>query len=111
MFTYGPQSPTAYANGPSIVEKQDEWIVAVLNKMRAEGKTRLNANEDAEQEWKKTINTLHGMSLRDKVEGWYMGTNIPGKPREALNYAGGMPLYLKTINEVIDQDFKGFTVT
>ncbi len=34
-----------------------------------------------------------------------------GKPREALNYAGGMPLYLKTINEVIDQDFKGFTVT
>jgi len=78
MFTYGPQSPTAYANGPSIVEKQDEWIVAVLNKMRAEGKTRLNANEDAEQEWKKTINTLHGMSLRDKVEGWYMGTNIPG---------------------------------
>ncbi len=78
MFTYGPQSPTAYANGPSIVEKQDEWIVAVLNKMRAEGKTRLNANEDAEQEWKKTINTLHGMSLRDKVDGWYMGTNIPG---------------------------------
>jgi len=130
MFTYGPQSPTAYANGPSIVEKQDEWIVAVLNKMRAEGKTRLNANEDAEQEWKKTINTLHGMSLRDKVDGWYMGTNIPGsyscgvglairanlcvdtgKPREALNYAGGMPLYLKTINEVIEQDFKGFTVT
>ena len=50
----------------------------MLNKMRAEGKTRLNANEDAEQEWKKTINTLHGMSLRDKVEGWYMGTNIPG---------------------------------
>ncbi|KAK4895591.1 hypothetical protein LTR27_006374 [Elasticomyces elasticus] len=111
LFTYGPQSPTAYANGPSIVEKQDEWIVAVLNKMRSEGKTRLNANEDAEQEWKKTINTLHAMSLRDKVEGWYMGTNIPGKPREALNYAGGLPLYCKTLNAVLDKDLEGFTVS
>ncbi|KAK3628482.1 hypothetical protein LTR56_003861 [Elasticomyces elasticus] len=111
LFTYGPQSPTAYANGPSIVEKQDEWIVAVLNKMRSEGKARLNANEDAEQEWKKTINTLHAMSLRDKVEGWYMGTNIPGKPREALNYAGGLPLYCKTLNEVLDKDLEGFTVS
>lgn len=40
-----------------------------------------------------------------------MGTNIPGKPREALNYAGGMPLYLKTIQDVLDEGFKGFTVT
>ncbi|KAK5117570.1 hypothetical protein LTR62_004992 [Meristemomyces frigidus] len=110
-FAYGPQSPTAYANGPTIVEKQDEWIVAALKKLREQSKTRLNANEDAEQEWKKTINSLHAMSLRDKVEGWYMGTNIPGKPREALNYAGGVPLYVKTIFEALEQDFRGFTVT
>jgi hypothetical protein len=88
-----------YANsspGPSIVEKQDEWIIGVLNKMRDQGKTRIVANEDVEQEWKKTINSLHSLSLRDKVvsdemicatprgnaderqDGWYMGTNIPG---------------------------------
>ncbi|EMC93437.1 hypothetical protein BAUCODRAFT_240427 [Baudoinia panamericana UAMH 10762] len=110
LYTYGPQSPTAYANGPTIVEKQDEWIVTVLKKMREEGKTMINPTQNAEMEWKETINSLHKLSLRDKTEGWYMGTNIPGKPREALNYAGGIPLYTKTIFEVLDQDFKGFTV-
>lgn len=40
-----------------------------------------------------------------------IGTNIPGKPREALNYAGGIPLYLKTIQEAIQPEWKGFTVT
>jgi hypothetical protein len=39
------------------------------------------------------------------------GTNIPGKPREALNYAGGIPTYLKTIREVLDNNFEGFTVS
>ncbi|KAI7627945.1 hypothetical protein KC346_g462, partial [Hortaea werneckii] len=111
LYTYGPQSPTAYANGPSIVEPQDEWIVDVMRKMREQGKTRLNPEVEAEREWKGLVNTIHAMTLRDKVDGWYMGTNIPGKPREALNYAGGIPLYLKTIREAIQPEWKGFTVT
>ena len=73
MFTYGPQSPTAYANGPSIVEPQDEWIVDVMRKMRDEGKTRLNPDLNAELDFKKQVNEIHAMTLRDKVEGWYMG--------------------------------------
>jgi hypothetical protein len=39
------------------------------------------------------------------------GTNIPGKPRQVLNYAGGVPLYLKQIKEVFDQDLEGFEVS
>lgn len=76
MYTYGPQSPTAYANGPSIVEPQAEWILSVMKKMKQQEKTRINANEDAEQEWKKTINQLHSLSLRDKVDGWYVSWQI-----------------------------------
>lgn len=73
MFTYGPQSPTAYANGPTIVEPQGEWIVRVMREMRDRGCTRIDANEGAEREWKETIRSLHSLSLRDKTEGWYMG--------------------------------------
>jgi len=73
MFTYGPQSPTAYANGPTIVEPQGEWIVRVMREMRDRGYTRIDANEGAEREWKETIRSLHSLSLRDKTEGWYMG--------------------------------------
>jgi hypothetical protein len=39
-----------------------------------------------------------------------MGTNIPGKVKEALNYGGGIPLYVKTINEVLANGYEGFTV-
>lgn len=73
MFTYGPQSPTAYANGPTIVEPQGEWIIRVMKEMRERGRTRINAEEGAEKEWKETIRSLHSLSLRDKTEGWYMG--------------------------------------
>ena len=40
-----------------------------------------------------------------------MGTNIPGKPKQALNYAGGVPLYLKTIREVLENNFDGFELS
>jgi hypothetical protein len=39
-----------------------------------------------------------------------MGANIPGKPREQLNYAGGFPLYQKECRVVLDEGFKGFNV-
>lgn len=76
LYTYGPQSPTAYANGPSIVEPQDEWIVDVMKRMREQGKTRLNPEVEAEREWKGMVNRIHAMTLRDKVDGWYMGTSL-----------------------------------
>lgn len=40
----------------------------------------------------------------------YMGTNIPGKPKEALNYGGGLPLYIETINKVLKNNHDGFLV-
>ncbi|KAK6439537.1 hypothetical protein LTR95_004256 [Oleoguttula sp. CCFEE 5521] len=109
MYTYGPHSPTAYANGPSIVEPQAEWIVSVMNKMREEGKTRITAKVEAEREWKEEIRRLHSTSLRDRIDGWYNGTNIPGNVKQPLNYNGGIPLYLKTIRATLD-DFDGFEV-
>ena len=81
-----------------------------MQRLRSAGKTRINAREDAEKDWKKLVNDLHSTSVRDKTEGWYMGTNVPGKPREALNYNGGIPQYLKTIKSVKDNDLEGFEV-
>ncbi len=73
FFLYGPQAPTAYANGPSITEPQGDWCVDVMKRMRDAGKTRINATVEAEQEWKKEVNYLHSFTLRDKTDGWYMG--------------------------------------
>ncbi|KAK3722215.1 hypothetical protein LTR37_002648 [Vermiconidia calcicola] len=111
FYTYGPHAPTAYANGPSIVQPQADWITDVCVKMREQGKTKIDATKDAEDQWKETVNTMHAMTLRHNVDSWYMGTNIPGKPKQALNYAGGIPLYLKTIREAFENDFEGFEVS
>lgn len=92
FFLYGPQGPTAFSNGPSCVEPQGDWVVDVLKSMREKGLTRIDPKEEAERGWKATVRELHSRSLRDKVDGWYNGANIPGKPKEPLNYAGGIPL-------------------
>ena len=73
FYTYGPHSPTAYANGPSIVQPQGDWIVSVCKKMREEGKTKIDAQEKAEDDWKELVNKLHSMTLRHNVDSWYMG--------------------------------------
>ena len=75
FFLYGPQAPTAYANGPSITEPQGEWVVDVLKRLRGMGKTRINATVEAEMAWKKQVNELHRYTLRNEVDSWYMGTN------------------------------------
>ena len=73
FYTYGPHSPTAYANGPSINEVQIEWIIELSKKMRKEGQTKVHAQKQAEEDWKEMINKTHAMTLRDKVDSWYMG--------------------------------------
>ena len=133
FFLYGPQAPTAYANGPSITEPQGDWVVDVMKRMRSMGKTRINATVEKEREWKEEVNRLHKGTLRDTVTGsWYMvriasskfgdlfrvrdadeyqGGNIPGKPREPLNYAGGIPMYLQKIRGAVENDFEGFVLS
>lgn len=70
FFTYGPQSPTAFSNGPSCVEAQSDWIAEVLVKMRDRGLSRIDAEEEAEQEWRKLVNSLCEMTLLPSVDSW-----------------------------------------
>ena len=73
FYTYGPHAPTAYGNGPSIVQPQGDWIVDVCIKMREEGKTKLDAKKEKEDEWKELVNTMHSATLRHNIDSWYMG--------------------------------------
>ncbi|KAF7191091.1 Cyclopentanone 1,2-monooxygenase [Pseudocercospora fuligena] len=111
FYTYGPHAPTAYGNGPSIVEPQCEWILKTMQLMAKDGKTKINAQAQAEQEWKKITNDFHAATVRDSVDSWYMGTNIPGKPRQALNYAGGLTRYIDSINGCQEKGFEGFDLS
>lgn len=95
FFLYGAQGPTAFSNGPSCVEAQGEWIIDTMKKMEKENIVYLDATTDAEKEWRQNVTQLNDKTLFPLTSSWYMGANIPGKPREQLNYAGGLPLYTK----------------
>ncbi len=78
--------------------------------MRDKGWQKIDAQEEAEIMWKKAVDqAVHG-SLRASVDSWYNGANIPGKVKEHLNYAGGIPNYKRILAEVRDKGMEGFTV-
>ena len=108
FFLYGAQGPTAFSNGPSCVELQGDWIVDAIAKLRKEGITYLNARKEGEEEWRNKVQDLNEKTLFPHTNSWYMGANIPGKPREQLNFPGGFPLYYEETRNVLDNGFKGF---
>lgn len=108
FFLYGAQGPTAFSNGPSCVEAQGDWIVKAIAKCRDEDIKYLEATKQAEESWRQKVTELSDKTLFPIADSWYMGANIPGKPREQLNYAGGIPLYMKECQEVLDNGFAGF---
>jgi cation diffusion facilitator CzcD-associated flavoprotein CzcO len=111
FMIYGPQAPTAFANGPSAVEPQADWIVEVLQDMRSEGKQRIEATTKAERGWKELVISSSAKSLRHNVPSGWNGGNIPGKMQEPLSYAGGLTDYRNRIDEVRQNGMTGFVVS
>lgn len=110
LYLYGPQSPSGFCNGPSCAELQGDWVVRCLADLRDKGVTRFETTEAAETVWGQIVQSLAGMTLFPRANSWYMGANIPGKPREMLNYPGGLALYLQQCKAVADRGYEGFAL-
>ncbi|KAH8678900.1 putative cyclopentanone 1,2-monooxygenase [Tricladium varicosporioides] len=107
-FLYGPQGPTAFANGPTIVELQGDWIIDAIDYCEKNNKKTMDATAQSEAGWTKHVAELCDITLFPGTDSWYMGANIPGKPRESLNYAGGIPRYVRESKEVAEKGYTGF---
>lgn len=110
LYLYGPQSPSGFCNGPTCAEVQGEWIVELLTHLRDEGVTRVEATGEAEETWRELVHGIAEMTLFPRADSWYMGANIPGKPREMLNWPGGLQLYLQSCREVAAAGYSGFVL-
>ncbi|KNG48071.1 cyclopentanone 1,2-monooxygenase [Stemphylium lycopersici] len=111
FFTYGPQAPTALCNGPTCAELQGTWILQAMNHMKEKSLKKMVVQRESEDQWKELIWKLANASLLPSVDSWYMGTNVPGKPREPLIYLGGVPTYYKTLNEAAANGYTGFSLS
>jgi cation diffusion facilitator CzcD-associated flavoprotein CzcO len=111
FFTYGPQAPTAFSNGPACVEVQGDWIVEALVNHRSQGHSRMEPTEAAEQSYRKLVNDRTNATLYPLAKSYYMGSNVEGKPVEALNFPSGIPMYKAMLNECRSQGYTGFTIS
>lgn len=109
FMVYSPQAPTSLSNGPPIIEIQIDWIADAIRAMRDQKIKYIDAKFDAAEKWRNDIQEVNKMTLYPDSRNWYMGDNIPGKPREQLLYLNGVDTYNRITRDALD-GWKGFNV-
>jgi cyclohexanone monooxygenase len=110
LMLYGPQSPSAFWNGPSCAEMQGDWVIDCLTYLRDKGMTRIEATVAAGASWTEHMQELAEGTLLPLADSWYMGANIPGKPRQLLHHLG-VPDYMEHCRESAENGYAGFDLS
>ena len=111
LFTItGPGSPSVLSNMIVSIEQHVDWIADCLAHLRACGATRIEAARDAEDRWVEHVNEVAHRTLYPQANSWYMGANIPGKPRVFMPYVGGVGAYRQKCAEVAAEGYPGFRI-
>ena len=104
----GPGSPSVLSNMMVSIEQHVEWISDCLSAMRDSGATRIEATREAEDAWVEHVSEIGNATLFPQANSWYMGANVPGKPRVFLPYIGGVGAYRQKCDEVAANAYAGF---
>ena len=110
MFTItGPGSPSALSNVLKSIEQHVDFIADCLVDMRETGKTVIEANETAEQAWAIHVDEIAAQTVFKSCNSWYLGSNIPGKPRVFGAYVG-WPEYAAELADIVADNYRGFSL-
>ena len=104
----GPGSPSVLCNMPVCIEQHIEWVGDFIGWMREHNLETAEADPQAEEEWGAHVNEVANNTLFVYANSWYLGSNIPGKPRVFMPYAGGVGTYRKRCNEIAENRYEGF---
>jgi len=110
LFTItGPGSPSVLCNMPVAIEQHVEWVTNCIAYMRKRGYERIEPSAESADRWVDHVNEAANATLLPQAKhSWYLGANVPGKPRVFMPYAGGMARYRKICNEVAAKGYEGF---
>ncbi|KJC57428.1 cyclohexanone monooxygenase [Bradyrhizobium sp. LTSPM299] len=106
----GPGSPSVLASMIQAIEQHVDWLADCLSHMRDIGAGTIEPTRDDEDAWVAHVNDVSTVSLRSTCSSWYVGTNIPGRPRVFMPYIGGFPVYVQKCNEVMNSGYDGFVL-
>jgi cation diffusion facilitator CzcD-associated flavoprotein CzcO len=112
LFTItGPGSPSVLSNMIVSIEQHVDWIADCLVYMREHQFANIEATLNAENEWVTHVNDVANMTLFPLANSWYVGANVPGKPRVFMPYIGGFPVYRQKCDEVAAKGYEGFALS
>ena len=107
----GPGSPSILTNVVMSIEQHVEWISRCIETMQQRGETLVEAEIGAEDGWVDHLREIASKTLHFGAPSWYMGANIPGKPRVFLAYVGGLGVYTELCEKVVAEGYRGFRFT
>ena len=107
----GPGSPSVLSNMTVSIEQHVEWIADCLKDMGHDGFDTVEPTELAESGWNQHVQDCAAITLHPTANSWYMGANVPGKPRVFLPYIGGVDAYRRACDEVVAEGYLGFRMT
>nr|WP_296775850.1 alpha/beta hydrolase fold domain-containing protein [Rhodococcus sp. (in: high G+C Gram-positive bacteria)] len=112
LFTLtGPQSAVALFNNALAIEDHVAWTGEAIRNLRESGATTMEPTLEAERTWGELTARMLDMTLLPKADkSWYMGGNIPGKPRAAYIFPGGAPLYRAITGQIAERGYSGFAI-
>jgi cyclohexanone monooxygenase len=106
----GPGSPSVLSNMIVSIEQHVDWIADGLLHMRKQGIATMEADGEAEDKWVAHVNDVAHGTLYPQANSWYMGANVPGKPRIFMPYIGGVGVYRRICDEVAAKGYEGFVM-
>jgi len=111
LFTItGPGSPSVLTNMLPSIEQHVDFIADCLEALRAKGVNLIEPVDEAQEAWVGQVGDFANITLRSTCSSWYVGANIPGKPRVFMPYIGGLPAYIAACDTVVKNDYEGFAL-
>ena len=107
----GPGSPSVLSNMITSIEQHVEWVSDCMGHVRERQMGRIEATAEAENGWVDHVRETADETLYPEANSWYMGANVPGKPRVFLPYVGGVGTYRKICEDIRANDYEGFEIS
>lgn len=106
----GPGSTASLTHAIPCDEHQVEVVLQCIDRVRMANARTIEPTQDAEDLWTDHVNEAANMTLFPRANSWYMGANVPEKPRKPLLYLGGFNTYIDKVAKVVADDFADFAI-
>lgn len=112
LFTItGPGSPSVLSNMFVSIEQHVDLIAGCLRHVAERGARTVEPDPGAEDAWTRHVGEVAEQTLYPRADSWYLGANVPGKPRVFMPYAGGVGVYRETCDEIAARGYEGFVLS